>query len=62
MGTLSPFHGLKKDVVLFVLEREAASEWVGEQVVGWLWESICKPVDTECCGCKHCREMELFSA
>lgn len=62
MGTLPPFHGLQKDVVLFVLEREAASEWVGEQVVGWLWESICKPVDTECCGCKHCREMELFSA
>lgn len=28
------FHGLERDTVLFVLEREAASEWVGKQAVG----------------------------
>lgn len=62
VGVLPSFHGLEKDIVLLVLGREAASEWVGEQVVqAELWGSICKPMDTECCGCIHSREMELFS-
>lgn len=35
VGMLPCFHGWEKDIVLVVLEREAASEYVGEQAVGW---------------------------